>query len=192
MPEYRFAFRYTPSDVASAQRMRFLRSGRLKVLIFIWLSSSLVLATPLIFPQMFPGSPFTSWSLVVQIALIYAVTMVVLVLVTPRVEYYFQRFWRLPLLLRLSDKMLRLSVDGSKSPGLRLPWEQIRRVDENERVFVVYYGEGNKFIILPKSTFKDHGGAEERFRKLLSKAGAAPAQPAQPDEPESEEEETQA
>lgn len=185
MPEYRFAFRYTPADVASAQRMRFLRSGRLKVLIFIWLSSSLVLAAPLIFPDLFPGSPFTSWSVVVQIALIYAVTMGVLVLVTPRVEYYFQRFWRLPLMLRLSDKMLRLSVEGSKAPGLRLPWEEIRRVDENERVFVVYYGEGNKFIILPKSTFKDHGGAEERFRKLLSKAGTAQA----PAEPEVEEEE---
>lgn len=170
MPENRFEFRYKVRDVASAQRMRMLRSKQIKIMIGIWLVSSLFLLVPMLLPDLFPGSPFTSWQVVLSIALVYAVTLGVLLFITPYLDFAFNRFWRLPLLLRFNDKQLRLSVAGGKSKGLVLPWKQIQRFDENERVFILYYGEGNKFIVLPKVIFQEatkKARAEERFRDLL-------------------------
>jgi len=172
MAENRFEFRYSAGDVASAQRMRFLRSNQLKVLIGVWLVSSLFLAAPMVFPQMFPGSPFTSWALVLEIAIIYAVTMVVIIAVTPYLDFTFNRFWRLPLLFQYNDKQLKLSVVNGKSPGLRLTWNQLQRIEENERVFVMYYGAGNKFLILPKSVFSE--ASLERFHSVLRRKLSLP------------------
>lgn len=172
MAENRIEFRYRAGDVASAQRMRFLRSNQLKIMIGIWLASTLFLAAPLAFPQFFPGSPFSSWSLVVEIAIIYAVTMVVIIAVTPYLDFVFNRFWKLPLQFQYNDKQLRVSVVAGKSAGLRLAWSEIQRVEENERVFVVFYGTGNKFFILPKSAFSE--SAMERFQTVLRRKLSAP------------------
>lgn len=179
MAETRFEFRYTAKDVASAQRMRFLRSNQLKMMIGIWVLSTLFLAAPLVFPQLFPGSPFSSWSLVLEIAIIYGVTMAIIIAVTPYLDFVFNRFWRLPLQFQYNDKQLRVSVVGGKSAGLRLAWGDIRRVDENARVFVFYYGSGNKFFILPKSVFSET--SLERFRSVLRRKLSAPVGTPPPD-----------
>lgn len=178
MAENRFEFRYAARDVSSAQRMRFLRSNQLKVMVGVWVASTLFLMVPLLIPGLFPNSPFSSWALVLEIALAYGATMAVLALLTPGMDYYFRRFWRMPLLLRFNERQLRLSVVGGKSKGLVLAWGQILNVQENGRVWVLYYGEGGKFIILPKSIFpKDEHGArgEQRFRDLLARRAAIPA-----------------
>ena len=177
MPQNRFEFRYKARDVASAQRMRMMRSKQIRLMIGIWLLSSLFLLVPLLFPQMFPGSPFASWEIVVSIALIYAITLGVLLLITPYLDFTFNRFWRLPLLLRYNDHQLRLSVAGGKAKGLILPWKQIQRYDENERVFILYYGEGNKFVVLPKAIFeaaKNPEKAAAGFRNLLHRRASIP------------------
>ncbi len=167
MPETRVEFNYTRPDVVSAQRMRFLRSGQFKVILLIWLGSIIFLSAPMLLPQVFKPGPFTSWGLVVQIFLIYAVTMLVLIFITPYADFFINRFWRLALVLQFSEKHLRLSVAG-KTAGLRLKWPQILKVDENDRVFILHYGSGGKFIILPKSAFYDPGD-EQKFRDLLAR-----------------------
>ncbi len=167
MSETRLEFRYTRPDVISAQRMRFLRSNQLKVILIIWLASMLILIAPLVLPRVFPPGPYASWGLVLQIAIAYFATLLVLIFFTPWMDFAINRFWRLPLTLHFSEKSLRLLVTG-KTGGLHLKWNQIRRVEENGRVFILDYGVGNKYIILPKSAFT-RPGEESRFRDLLSR-----------------------
>jgi hypothetical protein len=167
MPENRLDFRYSRPDVISGQRMRFLRSKQLKVILLIWLGSTLFLMAPLVLSQVFKPGPYSSWGLVAQISLAYAVTLFVLVFFTPWFDFYLNRFWRLPLTLQYSSKRLRFTVTG-KPGGLRLTWNQIQKVDENARVFILHYGDGNKFIILPKSAFS-RPEDEARFRDLLAR-----------------------
>lgn len=181
MPENRYDFRYTPQDVASAQRSRLLSSTQLRIILFVGLGTLLYLAAPLIVPSIIPPQSYSSWALVLQVGLAYVVTLLVLTLLMPWFTYYFNRFWRLPLALHFNDKQLRISVSG-KPGGLRLAWRNIQRVQENKRVFILEYGAGGKYVILPKSVFTK-AGVEKRFRNLLDKRATAPLP-----EPETKEE----
>jgi hypothetical protein len=150
MADNRYEFRYKAGDVSSAQRMRMLRSKQIKVL-----------------PGLFPATPIASWGLVLEIALIYLATLVVMMLVTPYLDFLFNRFWRLPLQYQFNDRQMRLSVVKGKSKGLRLEWKDIQRIEENPRVFILYYGAGGKFLILPKSIFDERG--MQRFVGILGR-----------------------
>jgi hypothetical protein len=185
MSEQKIEFRYTRPDVVSAQRLRFLRSSQLKAILLIWLGSMVFLSAPLVLPQWIKPGPYSSWGLVFQIALAYAVTLLVLIVITPVVDFYINRFWRLRLVLQFSQKSLRISVAG-KPGGLRLKWSQIQRVDENERVFILHYGSGGKFVIVPRQAFEREGD-EARFRDLLARRAVLPAEP--PGEEEADESE---
>lgn len=176
MADNRFEFRYTANDVASAQRMRLIHSKQMRIMLGIWLVSSLFMAVPLLLPGLFPDLTWLNWGLVLEIALIYLVTMVILFALTPYLDFFFNRFWRLPLLFQFSDKQMRLSVVGGKSKGLHLTWAQIQRAEENARVFILYYGSGSKFIILPKAIFK-RPQDDKRFRGLLRRRFEMPAAP---------------
>jgi hypothetical protein len=175
MPATSLDFHYTRVEVISAQRMRFLRSNQLKVILLIWLGSMLYLIAPLVLPQVFPPGPNTSWALVLQIALAYGVTLLVLIFLTPWVDFYINRLWRLPLTFQFDGKGLRLSVTG-KTGGLRLMWNQVHQVDENERVFILHYGGGNKFLVLPKSAFS-RPVDEQGFRDLLARRAQIKEEP---------------
>ena len=189
MSDTRLDFRYTPRIVASAQRMRFLRSSQLKVILLFWAGTTLYLIAPLLLPDLLPAGPFANWGVALQITLAYTVTLAVLILVTPWVEYYLNRFWRLPLTLRFNEKQLRISVSG-KQGGFALPWGDVKKVQENDLVMILYYGGGGKFIILPKLIFAKPND-ERRFRNLLERRANLPAAPASeaPPEPEPQDEE---
>jgi hypothetical protein len=177
MTETRLEFRYTRSDVVAAQRMRFLRSNQFKIILIIWFLSMLVLIAPLVLPRVFPPGPNTSWAAVLQIAIAFLVTLLVLIFITPWMDFYINRFWRLPLSLHFSDRFLRIFVTG-KTGGLRLKWGQVRRVDESERFFILEYGAGGKYIILPRSAFT-RPGDEQRFRDLLARREAVKDAPSE-------------
>lgn len=173
MADNRFEFRYTAGDVASAQRMRFLRSNQLKTIIAIWAFSSLVLLAPSIAPQTF-GTPFASLAVMLEISLAYGAGLAVLLLAAPYFDYLFKRFWHMPLMVQFNEKQFRVSVVKGKSKGLRLEWNEVIKVDENGRVLILHYGTGNKYIIIPKTAFtpgKDGAPmrTEQRFRELLQR-----------------------
>ncbi|RPJ52101.1 MAG: hypothetical protein EHM21_01080 [Chloroflexi bacterium] len=184
MPDTRLDFRYTRPDVVSAQRTRFLRSKQLRIILIIWAASSLILMVPMILPEVIQSAPFSSWGLVFQISLAYAVTLFVLIIITPFFDFYLNRFWRLPLTLQYSEKRLRLTVTG-KPGGLRLNWNQLTQVDESGRTFILHYGDGGKFFVLPKSAFSNPED-ERRFRELLAQRALVKEKPG--DEEISEEE----
>lgn len=188
MPENRIEFRYKAQDVASAQRLRLLRSGQFKIILFFWLATILFLGAHILFPQTFQVVRDASWALVGEVTLIYIVTMLVLLYITPLMDFALNRFWRLSLALTFNDKQLKLALSkppkktkGSKpSGGLMLEWNEIRQVMENRRVFVVIYGPQTKFFVVPKTAFSKPG-LEERFRQLLNQSGASlPAETRKP------------
>lgn len=184
MADTRIDFRYTRADVVSAQRVRFLRSRQLKAILIIWFAGTLFLMAPLVLPQLFKPGPYSSWTLMFQISLAYAVTLFVLIFFTPFFDFYLNRFWRLPLTLQFSSKRLRLTVTG-KPGGLRLSWNQITQVEESPRTFIVHYGGSDKFFVVPKSAFSKPED-EQRFRDLV--ASRALSQEAPGDEEELPEE----
>lgn len=183
MPESRFDFRYTLRDVTSAQRLRFLRSGQLKILGGFGIASILLLSIPQLLPGVFAFGKSYSWGLVLEVALTYIVTLAVLFLVTPYADFFFNRSWHLPLTLQFNEKYISLRVTGGKSQGLRLDWGQILRVDENRRVFILHYGGGGRFVILPRSVFS-RPADDRRFRDLLARRASLPAEGAGPVTPE--------
>lgn len=173
MAENKVEFRYTPQDVASAQRMRFFGSRQIWVLAGIWVVSTVFLLIALRF---FSPTPLLDRPLVLSLSGIYLVSIILVILVMPYLSYAFTRFWRLPLQLQFNEKQLRVSVVKGKSKGLLLTWDQISKVQENTRVLILYYGDERQFIILPKSAFgagKDGApsAAERRFRDLLQRKG---------------------
>jgi hypothetical protein len=168
-------FRYTRPDVVSAQQTRFLRSKQFRIILIIWLIGVVFLAIPLLLPQVFPPNLYSSWELIFNISLAFAVTLFVLIIFTPFFDFYLNRFWRLPLTLQFNDKRLRLTVTGKKG-GLRLNWNQITKVDESARAYILHYGGGGKFFVVPKSAFKEPED-ERYFCDLLSRRTLVEVEP---------------
>jgi hypothetical protein len=177
-----FEFRYKVGDVAAAQRLRFLHSPQMKYLIILWVLILLYVAAPLIVPAWFPNTTNASWVLVIEVVAAFAMTLAVMIFISPLVDFAFGRHWHLPLTLHFNEKQLRVYVTG-KTGGLRLAWGEILRVEENKQVYTLHYGTGNKYLILPKAAFP-RPQDEQRFHDLLNRRASLPAKL----EPEEEEE----
>jgi hypothetical protein len=166
MADTRIQFKYYVGDVTSAQRMRFLHSTHFKLILLFWVGTVLLLIANVLFPR--AGFLFenVTWTLVGQVTLAYFGSLVFILLVVPWVSFHLNRFWRLPLVFQFNYRNMRLSVAG-KSGGLRLNWDQIRRVEGNLQVYIIYYDDGQKHFILPKSAFKPQ--QDKRFRDMLAR-----------------------
>jgi hypothetical protein len=190
MADTRIEFKYDVSDVTSAQRMRFLHSIHFKLILGFWVITIFLLIANVVFPQTVTLFGDASWTMVGQVTLAYFGSLVFIIVAVPWLSFHLNRFWRLPLVFQFNRKNMRLSVAG-KPGGLRLNWDQIRRVEGNLHVYIVYYDDGQKHFILPKSAFKPQ--QDKRFLDSLARyspAGKEEAQAAQAHqaEPEPEDE----
>jgi hypothetical protein len=181
MSDNRVNIQYTVQEVTSAQRMRLMRSGQLKMIVLFWAGSVIFFGLHVLFPQSFRVVSGVTWTLIGQVSLAYFVSLLAIFVILPWVSFHLTRFWKLPLVFQFGQKDLRLSVAGKRG-GLRLGWDQVRRVDENDLVFVIYYDDGQKHFIVPKAGFSE--GAEARFRRQadrhLNPAAGLPAAAQQP------------
>jgi hypothetical protein len=168
MADTRIEFKYDIADVTSAQRMRFLNSKQFKLIIGFWGITVALMTFSILFPRTFTLFADVTWALIGQISLIYFGTLFAILVMIPWLGFHFNRFWRLPLVFQFNTKNLRLSVAG-KPGGLRLTWSQIRRVEGTDRVFLIYYDEGQKHFILPRAAFKE--AQEKRFHQMLERYG---------------------
>lgn len=171
MPDYRVPVRYTAQEVTSAQRMRLRQSGQIKLIAVFGVISVLIMTLHVLFPQTFHFLGEVTWVQVGQAAVAYFGSLLAIVLIVPWISFRVTRFWKLPLIFRFGQKGLRMGIEG-KSGGLRLGWEQVRRVEENRLVFMIYYDDGQKHIIVPKAGFGE--AAEAHFRRLLERQPSAP------------------
>jgi len=160
--------------------MRLRQSGQLKVLLLFGVGSVIFFGLHVLFPQTFRFLDGVTWRLIWQVSLAYLASLLAIFFVLPWISFHLTRFWRLALVFQFNQKEMRLSVSGKRG-GLRLGWDQVRRVAENNLVFVVYYDDGQKHFILPKAGFSEAN--EERFRRLLEhQLGAGAAPPAENEE----------
>lgn len=186
MPENRVEIHYTAGDVTSAQRGRMVRSPQFKYLIIFWAAGILFLALHVLLPGVFRMLPGITWNFIWQASALYLGTFFVLLYIVPWFSFHFTRFWRLHLVFQFNTKSLRLSVAG-KSGGLRLNWEDVQKVEEFPRVYLLYYENGSRHFIVPKAAFTNPN-SEARFRGLIVKvgqpapAGGSPAKPASEEE----------
>jgi hypothetical protein len=184
MSDNRVEIHYQSEDVTSAQRMRILRNRQFILLLALWGLGVVFVILHILLPGVLNFIPGVTWDMVGQVFLAYLGSILALLYVVPWFSFLFTRFWRLPLLFQYNNKSIRLSVIG-KTGGLRLNWDEVRNVDENKRVFVIYYEDGARHFIVPKSAFSD--SAERRFRDLLDRRFAPKSSPAVPEEDTPEE-----
>jgi len=166
MADNRVEIHYTARDVTSTQRERILRSNQFKLLLLFWGLGVVFVALHLVLPGVFTFIPGVTWTMVWQVVLIYVGSIALLLFIVPYFNFYFTRFWRLPLVFQWNSKTLRLGLAG-KSGGLKLEWKQVQRVEVTSRAYVVSYENNSKNFILPKACFSE--AAEERFITQLER-----------------------
>jgi hypothetical protein len=160
---------YTAGEVTSAQRERMIRSRQFKYLLIFWGVGVVILVLHVLLPQVFRFFPGITWGLILQATALYLVTFAALLYIVPWMSFQFTRFWRLSLVFTFNTKSLRLAVAG-KTGGLRLTWDDVTKVEEYKRVFIIYYENGARHFIVPKSAFTNPK-SEARFRSLIAKVG---------------------
>jgi hypothetical protein len=167
MADNHIEFRYTAADVTSAQRVRFLRSGQFRWVALMWGATVIFMLLPVLLPETFTYLPGATWSTAGEVIGVYTLVVVGMLYIIPWLGYVFNRLWHVPLELTINEHQLRLTRSG-KGGGLKLAWEDIRRVDETRSVYIFTYSGDQKFFIIPKSAFIK-ARQEERLRELLAR-----------------------
>ena len=144
---------YQQDEVVSAQRMRFRNSQRIRIILAIMAVFALLLAVQQLFLYIELGKLPGTWFMPLVVLGIVAGVWTVGYFVAPPVDFRFNRDWRADLDLHLQKDQLRVS---GKSGSVDLPWGKVKRVLENEKVFIVIMGSELDFLILPKRVLQNH------------------------------------
>lgn len=158
---------FQAADIISAQRMRFARGSKLKILGVIWLAAMVWGGGLLFFPEQVPTVLNINGGTLVGTALLFAIIAGIFYIFAPWVDFRTNPIWKSPFTFQFNDEQLNLSLEG-RGRGVYIRWEQIRRVHENERVYILYTSSEDNFLILPRLVFPSKS-SELRFRQLLGK-----------------------
>jgi len=167
--EQHLEFSYTRPDVVSAQQMRIRNSGMFYLMGAIWLGATLYLIAQILLPHIIPQTPFANWRNVIQITIIFAIVAGAFYFAAPWLDFRSNQLWKNKFTLHYSDAKVRMTLAG-KNEGLELKWNQIKKVLETPRVYLLQETDRN-FIIVPKSSFRSTD-QEQRFRSLVRKRAA--------------------
>ncbi len=152
-----FPLVFDRAAVSSGQRLRMLGSRRpLFIIGFVALFSIAAIWEQLL-PWLRGEAPVppeliaTLWGLGLA-GLVLAVMFVLVPLVDPLVNRWWQREYRLAL---LPDALRLIGPDGA---SFDVPWEKVRRVLRSERALVLVFGsDRHDFIILPRASLQQYG-----------------------------------
>lgn len=144
---------YQQDEVVSAQRLRFRNSQRIRIIFAIMAVFALLLAVQQYFRYTELGRLPDTWATPLVVLGIVAGLWTVGYFVAPPVDFRFNRDWRADLDLHLQKEQLRVS---GKSGSMDLPWSKIKRVLENEKVFILIMGSELDFLIVPKRVLQNH------------------------------------
>ena len=155
--------RFDAKDIISAQRLRFIKSSRLKVLVGLWLALSLFLLVQLVVPDFIPAVHFATWYMLIGLALAFLLVLVIFYWVAPWLDYTQNPVWQTPFTLRLTNEQLLISVEG-KARATTVQWSRIQKLHENS-VPISLSGKRGELLILPKAVLK--AGAREKMVQML-------------------------
>ena len=162
-PKYSVTFK--AEDVISAQRMRFLRSSKFKIVVGFWGIAAIWGIAVQLLPGVAPPIPYVSASTVLGSTVLFALIVAAFYWFGPLIEFHNNPIWKTPFQMQVTGEHVMLMMDG-RVKGVFIRWEQIRNVHENERAYILYTRSEDNFLILPKSVFPDLA-AQERFRAQL-------------------------
>lgn len=140
---------YEQDEVVSAQRMRFLHSNRLKLLIALGILGMIVLIAQQIWFWFKEGTLPITWYTPIYLLLVFCGVFIIVYLFAPLIDFRLNPLWRNIFDLQLDDNTFRIIVAG-KSQGIEKNWEKIKRVLENDKAYVLFFDSEEDFIILPK------------------------------------------
>ncbi len=164
--EFTLPLTYEHADVVSAQRLRFRHSRRLRVLAFLSLAALVYLAVQQFDPALVGANTRIGWQSVAYLAAQFVLLPVLFYLFVPSLDYRSNQAWRQNYTFTVNKSRLRLARTGAER-GFELAWGAIRRVLENDRVFLVFFGEKQAMVMIPKSIFSSPEQTDT-FRRLAT------------------------
>ncbi len=144
---------YQRDEVISAQRMRFLHSGQAKLMIVLGTLATLALGTEEIWFWYTFGEVPRMWFMPFSVLLLFCAVFCAAYYFFPAIDFRVNPQWRVIFHLHLEKNKFRLSVKGH-THGEELEWGRIKRVLENEKVYILFWGKAQEFIIIPKRVLK--------------------------------------
>jgi hypothetical protein len=146
-------FTYAREDVVAAQRLRLPHSRRLRLLLLIGIGATVVLVIQFsALRSGLTGLP-GGWSTPVVVGAVFVLLVAIAYLLAPIIEYQMTSAWRSRVVLQVNADGLRLSGTTSAT-GFDLAWQQVSGLLENERVWLLFFGGEQDFLIVPKRIFQ--------------------------------------
>lgn len=164
--QFKFSIQFDREDIVSAHRLRYLHSGRLRLLAGIGLLGLLYLAAKLLVPELLPGGG--DLTLPAGVAIIGLGTPLFAYIFAPEYDSRMNSIWKKQFTVLVDSERVTVRQAGQPA-GYAMTWKSLSRVLENSRVLVLIFGRENNFLILPKTAL---GGAQRLadFKKLLSRS----------------------
>ena len=158
-------FRYELSEVVSAQRMRFISTPQVWIILLFGLSAAVVV---LIIEYNWPIQREVSiepWVVPSMIAGIFLGVYILLYLFAPVLDFYLNPAWK---------NEFRFEVDNdyfyythSKADTLfRVNWTNISKILENDKVYLLFLGSVQSFVIVPKRKIRSENSKRKFIENL--------------------------
>jgi hypothetical protein len=164
-PRYKVTFQ--EPDIISAQRLRFIRSSKFKIIVAVWLVALLWGSGQVLFPDVVPALFTLSNGTLLGTALLFAGIVAGFYWLAPWIDFRTNAIWKSPFTFQFNSEQMMLTLEG-RGKGVYIRWEQIRNVHENAGAYILYTSSEDNFLILPRSVFPD-AATENRFRQNLGK-----------------------
>lgn len=143
--EITYTLKYEKQDIVSAQRMRFLQSSRLKIVIFLGLIS----IGYLVWQQLQLAQDARSWLSPVLVGIVFVVVPFLTYFLMPLLDYKVNKGWRKEYRFLISETNMDIYQPEEKRP-YRFDLNRVSMIHENSDVFVLYFGSEQNFVIIPK------------------------------------------
>jgi len=159
---------YQEGEVVSAQRMRLLRSSRLKTVSTLGIIGTVALIIAQIHARNTRGSIPSTWFTPVYLPLVFVAVAVIVYFLAPAIDFRLNPAWKAVLDLHLSEEKLRLTMQG-KMESLEWGWEQVSQVLEKNKVYIIFWGSEQDWLIVPKRVLGEY---EDWFRGKVNRCWA--------------------
>ena len=143
--EITYTLKYEKQDIVLAQRMRFLQSSRLKIVIFLRLIS----IGYLVWQQLQLAQDARSWLSPVLVGIVFVVVPFLTYFLMPLLDYKVNKGWRKEYRFLISETNMDIYQPEEKRP-YRFDLNRVSMIHENSDVFVLYFGSEQNFVIIPK------------------------------------------
>ena len=155
---------YQKDEVVSAQQMEMLASNRSKIMGAIAILAFLgAIGQQIKFGIEDRAIP-TTWWMPLLLLLAAIVGFGLAYFYKPLNHFRINPHWRNAYQLQLSSEQFSIIPEG-QSKGFEMPWKGIKRVLENDKVFILFWDSEQDFAIFPKRVLQSQ---EKYLRENLS------------------------